>query len=775
MKKLSAIILAIMLVISMLPTAFAGEATPEKAEYAITENTTYVCAERAVRNSSVSGGYYSAKIRYDTYDSVNYGSYVPYIAFPITAPNPGEYELQIKAYENLATSVAPAVYFIHESELLERNEGKDRDYGTTKARYVGGYSDDLREPIGYYDFSTASTTEYTSVKSASGITSTVIVNKTGTYYIVLCPENYSRAINPKVRDTGKENVVTDTFANGFVDANGAEIEANSSVQGGDAKYEQDIAIAGFAFKTPKGDREYVYNFNYEAFGQSKLISRDYFTDYTLDDIVTSKSARWAYSGWHYGYNGYIKQDHLLWNAYKGRAEGTLVASLILDIKAGTYMPTLEYITLPTGYLTDIYLTKRLETDNFVQYGQNAGDAKLASRANALTDAEKLGTIDMYSSSEKTAKKVLKKINIPEDGEYLLIFRAISANPNMSEGEKHVYGEMKQLKLTPVAMYAEDEELKGAFDYIEEYFTTTPFSTATVNTFTAKLGESADKDNAVITSKTVNLGETYTVNAPAAEEGYKFLYWAKGMSTDKKQIVSYNESYSFIPTVENTYLIAVYEPISGEDDVNKAEFYNANGQLIATLTESGTAPALPEMAGYNEATGWALYGTNEVIAAGDSVEVSGVKVYVAKFGTPKTVKVNGEDVKYGDKVSFTAAPAVGEIFKAWKKNGVIVSTAETYEFYAWKDCDVSAVYSTDNYLFTGKVLKILVDTFSAGDKTAVMAEFIGFEGAVEKGIMLGNKRYAMTTGASQFTIVNDVEETEIKGYAIFKDGTIVYDN
>ena len=57
----------------------------------------------------------------------------------------------------------------------------------------------------------------------------------------------------------------------------------------------------------------------------------------------------------------------------------------------------------------------------------------------------------------------------------------------------------------------------------------------------------------------------------------------------------------------------------------------------------------------------------------------------------------------------------------------------------------------------------------------MAEFIGFENAVEKGIMLGNKRYAMTTERSQFTIVNDENASEIKGYAIFKDGTIVYDN
>ncbi|MBQ7119318.1 MAG: Ig-like domain-containing protein [Oscillospiraceae bacterium] len=347
---------------------------------------------------------------------------------------------------------------------------------------------------------------------------------------------------------------------------------------------------------------------------------------------------------------------------------------------------------------------------------------------------------------------------------------------ISKGKTTITATVGELsKSIEIEVKEEDEELKGAFDYTEEDFTTAPLTTATVNTFTAKLGESKNGEDATdAKSTTVNLGEICTVDAPAAEEGYKFLYWAKGLSTDKKQIVSYNESYSFIPTVENTYLIAVYEAVNGENEVNKAEFYNANGQLIATLTADGKAPALPEMAGYNAAEGWALYGTNDVIAAGDSVEVSGVKVYVAKFGDAKTVEVNGNEVSYGDKVSFTAAPGVGEIFKAWKKDGVIVSTAETYSFYAWEDCTVEAVYVTEDFTFTGIARKILIDTFAAGDETAVMAEFIGFEGAVEKGIMLGTKRFAMTTDASQFTIVNDEDANEIKGYAIFKDGTIVYD-
>ena len=456
--------------------------------------------------------------------------------------------------------------------------------------------------------------------------------------------------------------------------------------------------------------------------------------------------------------------------------------LVFKIKIaenGVYAPTLKYSGYSNGGTVATILANADEVDalsyNMTDVGGSGGIVRAVgkyapagsiSTRNSAISNENFGTITPYQ---------MDNVNLVK-GEYYLIFTMPNAEETPAAGN-YVYFLISSLELTKVGDYtpAEDETLSGAFDAVEEEFTSAPLSTATVNTFTATLCEDKDSTSATITSKTVNLGEACTVEAPEAPEGHKFLYWAKGLSTDRKKIVSYDEVYTFIPTVENTYLIAVYDAADAEHSANKAEFYNANGQLIETLTENGKAPALPEMAGYNGAEGWALYGSDEVIEAGADVEVEGTKVYVAKFGNPKTVKVNGEEVKYGDKVSFTAAPGVGEIFKAWKKDGVIVSTAETYEFYAWKDCTVEAVYVNKLPTFTGIARKILIDTFSAGDKTAVMAEFIGFEGAVEKGIMLGNKRYAMTTNASQFTIVNDENAGEIKGYAIFKDGTIVFDN
>ena len=57
----------------------------------------------------------------------------------------------------------------------------------------------------------------------------------------------------------------------------------------------------------------------------------------------------------------------------------------------------------------------------------------------------------------------------------------------------------------------------------------------------------------------------------------------------------------------------------------------------------------------------------------------------------------------------------------------------------------------------------------------MAEFVGLDHAVEKGIMLGTKRIAMSSKDNQFTVINDEGESEIKGYAILENGTLITDN
>ncbi|MBQ4316373.1 MAG: hypothetical protein IJC42_03640, partial [Oscillospiraceae bacterium] len=103
---------------------------------------------------------------------------------------------------------------------------------------------------------------------------------------------------------------------------------------------------------------------------------------------------------------------------------------------------------------------------------------------------------------------------------------------------------------------------------------------------------------------------------------------------------------------------------------------------------------------------------------------------------------------------------------------IISLDADYSFSAYTDCTIAAVCNGAVTLTTPR--KISLSTFSVGDKlTAVMAEFIGFDDAKEKGIMFGGKKIAMTTDKAQFTVTNDTnDDVVVKGYAIVGDDRYV---
>ncbi len=311
----------------------------------------------------------------------------------------------------------------------------------------------------------------------------------------------------------------------------------------------------------------------------------------------------------------------------------------------------------------------------------------------------------------------------------------------------------------------------------------PTAGVKVNTYVYTVdGTKKNLDN----SETVPAGIACEVDADTITgmDGYEFLYWAKGATMEKKQIVSGNAKYSFIPTVEATHLIAVFAPTTAEGTA-KAEFYNGNGQLLPDYTvtsgENVTIPALPSMAGYDDATHWELYGDTKEYKEGDSVALSGSMVFVAQYDelvANIAVDVKGGSCdktayKYGDVVICT--PATEESFIGWKKDGVIVSMDTAYTFNAWETCTVEAVYGAHE--FDSKATKLLIDIFN--DKF-IMAEFIGLSNygtVVEKGIKIGDKRFAMQKpDATQFTLeaADATEAATAVAYAIFNDGTMITD-
>ncbi|MBE6965033.1 MAG: hypothetical protein E7441_03245 [Ruminococcaceae bacterium] len=307
--------------------------------------------------------------------------------------------------------------------------------------------------------------------------------------------------------------------------------------------------------------------------------------------------------------------------------------------------------------------------------------------------------------------------------------------------------------------------------------------ATVNVYTATLG--GEKSDAKVES--VNRGEIFTVEADdKTSEGLTFLYWVKGLS-DKKQILTRDRTLEFIPTVEASHVIAVYEPTSGAT-VSGENFYNANGQLLTNVgIKDNKMPSLPSMTGYGTASAWVQYGTNKEFAAGENAPTENL-MFVAKYGEPTTTYVidvvdgsGAGDYTYGEEVTCTATVPEDKVFKCWTKTPAgsttakIISLDSTYTFNVWEACTLTAVVVDKAPVFTGNKFSIILSTMGAVDgNTAYMAEFVGLGDAVEKGIMFGTKKVAMTTNAAQFTVVNDTIETDIKGYAILSDGTVIYD-
>ncbi|MBQ2743783.1 MAG: hypothetical protein IJF32_13405 [Oscillospiraceae bacterium] len=252
--------------------------------------------------------------------------------------------------------------------------------------------------------------------------------------------------------------------------------------------------------------------------------------------------------------------------------------------------------------------------------------------------------------------------------------------------------------------------------------------------------------------------TYEITAPETKNGAKFLYWAKGLTTNKKIISFSNVIENYVPEEDGrNLLIAVYE-----DEVSgNAEYYNANGQLIPGATQETKVT----MAGYGTSNGWDSYGDTNIYVAHYDLEEPEKNINIAVTGGSGT-----GIYAYGDTVTCTADST--ENFKCWKKNGEIVSCDTTYTFKAWEGCTIEALNEEATY--NGSTMKIVIDDFSVGADIGVMAEFIGFAGdVVEKGIMFTAtgeteaKKIAMTKPGTQFSIIADARG-KYEGYAILKN-------
>ena len=325
------------------------------------------------------------------------------------------------------------------------------------------------------------------------------------------------------------------------------------------------------------------------------------------------------------------------------------------------------------------------------------------------------------------------------------------------------------------------------------------------TVTVLAREVSDKDTAdkellerVIEKTTVEkAGDICTVEAPEIE-GYTFRYWGVGLGR-MMMPVSTETEFSFKAPKGNTFISAFYSYDEAEDAV--IEFYNANGEVVSRkLYEIGDVidiPELPSLTGVGDAIGWVGYinGVEEAVtftpddeiiavnrimtftAAYDEEEVALNKNIVITADGSEGITGAGEYV-FGDVVTLKAPYRQNgggyKIFVGWKKDGKIVSTDLEYTFNAATSTTVTAVYAGFVPTVIEKVCKILV---SALGDNATVAEFIGCDGAIERGFIFDGKgvddatyKYPMKTDATSFTMTYDTGLLP-KAYAIFEDGVI----
>lgn len=543
-------------------------------------------------------------------------------------------------------------------------------------------------------------------------------------------------------------------------------------------------------ETPELEVKYNFDFGAAGYGETAEIGYEKLKSYgdTTETYDLSDSLNWAKtnnSEWvvdgHYRCDdgdgedtpiltgtvasGNKKNNALYWSTYGTRAyqneKAVQTGTAAVRIKIGeaaTYIPEITYYPRKDLAKYDVYLipyTGKIGSNATYRKYLKFAKSNLPSLGTTYSSYI-LGTVDMYSNEVDKAKtETLKEVNIEIAGEYILLFRANGINEKATLHSNGSQALQQYVNIDSFKLLVEKEEtLDTEFDYTEEEFIG---GSATLRAF-AVYGDGTEPEEDIIETRTITLGETVSVSAPKSvtkgDKTYNFLYWAKG-ATDKKQIVSYNSSFTYKAYAEANNLIAVYKEKGAES--TKKEYYNANGQLL----ESGEA--LPSLPGYGKAIGW---------------QNAGNGVFVAEYAPLEKdieITVNGEkeSYAYGDTVTCEADAPEGKVFMYWTKNDEIVSTESTYTFSAWKNATVTAVYGDEAPSLGKTMRKIVLDTLASGDYTAVMAEFIGFSDAVEKGIIFGGKKIPMLTDKSQFTLTNDTENAvTVTGYAIINDnGTL----
>ncbi len=283
------------------------------------------------------------------------------------------------------------------------------------------------------------------------------------------------------------------------------------------------------------------------------------------------------------------------------------------------------------------------------------------------------------------------------------------------------------------------------------------------------------------NKIISAPRGSAISATAPEiSGYKFVGWKRGSNNENDDYKSYisDKNPLEMSLLTNTFVTACYV----EDDYEAqamVEYYNQNGDYIATKSKDEAAPTPGAITGFTFEEGNWFIGENTKL---DLEAVTSLTRAVARH-TPNAnagkATVNGTPVS--DKTAFDSAitPVATEGFTAWKRDGKVVSYNQEYTYYLWDDTAIteSTEAIPDSAKSGDKKLPLIV--LESGNGGAYMIEYdkADFE-IVEVGILFTTAgeptvdsctaKYTSQRNSAhgQFTAKAD---GTAKGYLIYKDG------
>ena len=285
---------------------------------------------------------------------------------------------------------------------------------------------------------------------------------------------------------------------------------------------------------------------------------------------------------------------------------------------------------------------------------------------------------------------------------------------------------------------------------------------------------------------VAVGSWVKATAKTDDPDYIFRGWKRG-SRDNGVWISESPEISF-PIMTNTFLTAVYEPVAETEETVDVEFFNYNGQYLDTKEDVGDKefsafkPEPPSLTGYSNPF-WTLDGVNAVaddttfqkltrVVANyrnkDSFDITIGDGITAKISGTDTIAVSGE-YEY-DTVLILSSEKEG----SWYIDGKLVAYGNAYALNVWNDAEITFDEKENN------VPIIALDGETKANGARMISYDANGKNIAEVGIIFGedaeitsfeSKATAKKRGNSQgqFTAMPyDGDGKNARGYLIYND-------